>query len=55
MIQNAENARCSGATIWIEVNDFESLIIDGAAANRSMLEKKEDLDLEVRNKALVRM
>ena len=46
LIQDAANARCSGATVWIEVNDFESLIIDGAAANRSMLEKKEDLDLE---------
>ena len=46
LIQNAEAARCSGATVWIDVDDFESLIIDGAAANRSMLEKKEDLDLE---------
>ena len=46
LIQNAENARCSGATIWLEVDDFESLIIDGAAANRSMFEKKKELDLE---------
>ena len=46
LIQNAENAKCSGATIWLEVDDFESLIIDGAAANRSMFEKKEELDLE---------
>lgn len=46
LIQNAEKARCSGATVWIDVDDFESLIIDGAAANRSMFEKKEDLDLE---------
>lgn len=40
LIQDAENAICSGATIWIEVNDFESLIIDGKTANRFMLEKK---------------
>ena len=39
LIQDAENARCSGATIWLEVDDFESLIIDGAAANRSMFEQ----------------
>ena len=46
LIQNAEKARCSGATIWIEVDDFESLIIDGVEANCSMFEKKEALDLE---------
>ncbi len=39
LIQNAENARCSGATVWIEVDDFESLIIDGIEANRSMFDK----------------
>ena len=39
LIQDAENAQCSGATIWLEVDDFESLVIDGAAANRSMFSK----------------
>jgi hypothetical protein len=39
LIQNAANARCSGATIWGEA-EFETLIIDGAIANRSMFEKK---------------
>lgn len=38
LIQDAANARCSGATIWIET-EFESLIIDGIKANRSMLKK----------------
>lgn len=46
LIQDAENARCSGATIWLEIDDFESLIIDGVKANRSMYEKKKTLDLE---------
>lgn len=46
LIQDAKNARCSGATIWIEVDDFETLIIDGAAAKRSMFKKKEILHLE---------
>ena len=44
LIQDAENARCSGATVWVEVDDFESLIIDGVAASRSMYE--EPLKLE---------
>lgn len=35
LIQNAENTRCSGATIWIE-SQFETLIIDGVKAKRSM-------------------
>lgn len=35
LIQDAENARCSGATIWIEA-EFESLIIDGVKAERSL-------------------
>ena len=39
LIQNAAKARvCSGATIWMEA-EFESLIIDGVKANRSMLKK----------------
>ena len=45
LIQDGENARCSGATIWIEA-EFESLIIDGAYANRSMFDKSKELDLE---------
>ena len=36
LVQNAESARCSGATIWLEVDDFESLIIDGAKASASV-------------------
>ena len=44
LIQDAEDARCSGATIWLEVDDFESLIIDGVEANRSMYE--EPLEIE---------
>ena len=39
LIQNAQDARCSGATIWLEVDDFESLVIDGSIANRSMFDK----------------
>lgn len=38
MKQDAANARCSGATIWMETT-FESLIIDGVPAHRSMLAK----------------
>jgi hypothetical protein len=44
LVQDAENARCSGATIWIEVDDVMSLIIDGVKASHSMYE--ESLDLE---------
>ena len=43
LIQDAENARCSGATIWIET-EFESLIIDGVEANRSMYEEPLEID-----------
>ena len=39
LIQDAENARCSGATIWIETK-FESLLIDGVQATRSMYEEE---------------
>lgn len=35
LIQDAANARCSGATIWLEA-EFESLIIDGKIADRNM-------------------
>jgi hypothetical protein len=35
IIQDAENAHCSGATIWIETQ-LEGLIIDGKKANREM-------------------
>ena len=48
LIQNGELARCSGATIWIEVDEFESLIIDGKEANRFMFEDLQELDLEAR-------
>lgn len=30
LIQDAQNARCSGATIWIEA-EFETLVIEGTA------------------------
>jgi hypothetical protein len=39
LIQDAANARCSGATIWIEVPEFESLVIDGVKANREMFNR----------------
>lgn len=39
LIQDAAHARCSGATIWIEVPEFESLVIDGVKATRAMLVK----------------
>jgi hypothetical protein len=45
LIQDAANARCSGATIWGEAK-FETLIIDGAVANRSMFEKSGNKDKE---------
>ena len=38
LIQNAADARCSGATIWVETT-FESLIIDGVPADRAMFGK----------------
>lgn len=38
LIQNAADARCSGATIWVETT-FESLIIDGVPADRAMFNK----------------
>jgi hypothetical protein len=38
LIQDAANARCSGATIWLET-EFESLVIDGVKADSSMFEK----------------
>ena len=37
LVQDAANARCSGATIWMET-EFETLIIDGVKADRSMFE-----------------
>lgn len=46
LIQNAEKARCSGATVWIEVNDFESLVIDGVKGDHSMLDSEKMRDLE---------
>ena len=38
LIQDAADARCSGATIWVETT-FESLIVDGMPADRSMFKK----------------
>lgn len=38
LVQDASKARCSGATIWIEAA-FESLVIDGVAANRAMFDR----------------
>ena len=38
LIQNAAQARCSGATIWLEA-EFETLIIDGIKADHSMFNK----------------
>ncbi|WP_036487307.1 hypothetical protein [Myxosarcina sp. GI1] len=46
LIQDAEQARCSGATVWIEVNDFESLVIDGLTARNSMFDHEEPLLIE---------
>ncbi|TXI96425.1 MAG: hypothetical protein E6Q34_01255 [Burkholderiaceae bacterium] len=40
LVQDAAQARCSGATIWIEAA-FESLVIDGVTANRGMFKKGE--------------
>jgi len=39
LIQDAENARCSGATIWMEVENLDDLLIDGKKAERSMFVK----------------
>ena len=39
LIQDAANARCSGATIWVEA-PFESLVIDGLEANRAMFKRQ---------------
>ena len=41
LIQDASNARCSGATIWIE-SAFETLRIDGVVANRAMFKRGKD-------------
>jgi hypothetical protein len=38
LVQDAANARCSGATIWMEA-EFESLVIDGIKADRLMFTK----------------
>ncbi len=40
LIQDAANARCNGATIWITVEDVETLIIDGIPATKDMFLKK---------------
>jgi len=41
LIQNAENPICSGATVWMEVERFESLLIDRIQANRSMFDQQK--------------
>lgn len=41
LIQDAAHARCSGATIWLEA-EFESLVIDGVSADRSLLDKSHN-------------
>jgi hypothetical protein len=38
LIQDAENAQCSGATIWLEA-ELETLVIDGVKAERSLFDK----------------
>jgi hypothetical protein len=40
LVQDAAQARCSGATIWIEA-ELESLVLDGVAANRAMFGKEK--------------
>ena len=40
LVQDATNARCSGATIWLEA-EFESLVIDGVKADRSAFSKQK--------------
>lgn len=44
LVQDATNARCSGATIWMEA-EFESLVIDGIKADRVMFDKTNRLFL----------
>jgi hypothetical protein len=39
LIQDAANAHCSGATIWLETT-FETLIIDGQTASRDMFDAR---------------
>ena len=46
LIQNAADARCSGATIWLECDDFETLLVDGVKAERSMFNKHKEINLE---------
>ena len=41
LVQDAAQARCSGATIWIEAT-FESLVLDGVAANLAMFQRGKD-------------
>ncbi len=45
LIQDAANARCSGATVWLEVDNVESLIIDGVKA-KYLIEKHKPIKLE---------
>lgn len=59
LVQDAANARCSGATIWLETT-FQDLTIDGKKACLSMLpqkfnkevHKKEAIVIEIANRML---
>lgn len=44
LVQDAAQTRCSGATVWMET-EFESLVIDGVPADRSMFQKTNQLSL----------
>lgn len=44
-IRDAAKSRCSEATIWIECDDFESLIIDRVRGNRFMM-TNQTIDLK---------
>lgn len=39
LIQDATSARCSGATIWMEVEDISCLVIDGNPATKDLWKK----------------
>jgi hypothetical protein len=43
LIQDKAKARCSGATIWLEVEDFLTLVIDGQVASNSMFKVKTSI------------
>ena len=47
LIQDAENAQCSGATIWIEVDDVSTLIVDGVDGG-ILFKKEKPMELDER-------